>query len=93
MRVAVGELSAVEPDLLKFAWEAVTTGGPDAGAQLEVEWQPARQFCAACGGDKPRSTGSWLRVCPDCGEPVQVQGGDALDVLQVSFLQYDEQGG
>jgi hydrogenase nickel incorporation protein HypA/HybF len=89
VRVAVGELSAVEPDLLGFAWEAVVAGGGDAGATIEVEWRPARQFCSACNADKPRSPGSWLRLCPDCGAALQVSGGDELDVLQVSFLPAD----
>jgi hydrogenase nickel incorporation protein HypA/HybF len=93
VRVAVGELSAVEPELLKFAWEAITAESPDAGSVLEVEWRPAHQHCPACGEDKPRSSGFWLRVCPDCGEPLQVNGGDELDILRVSFLSYDEQGG
>ena len=31
VRLAVGELSAVEPDLLRFAWEAVVADGPHAG--------------------------------------------------------------
>jgi Zn finger protein HypA/HybF involved in hydrogenase expression len=33
--VAVGELSAIEPSLLAFAWDAITAGGPDAGSRLE----------------------------------------------------------
>ena len=84
--VAVGELSAVEPDLLVFAWQALTQDGPDAGSALQVEWRPARQFCAGCNADKPRSPGSWLRLCPQCGMPLAVSGGDELDVLRVTFL-------
>ena len=84
--VAVGELSAVEPDLLVFAWHALTQGGPDAASRLEVEWRPARQFCTGCNADKPRSPGSWLRLCPECGMVLAVSGGDELDVLQVTFL-------
>ncbi|MFV2073434.1 MAG: hydrogenase maturation nickel metallochaperone HypA [Thermoanaerobaculales bacterium] len=84
-RLAVGELSAVEPELLVFAWEAVVTDGPDAGAELEIEWRPAEQHCSRCGEVKARAEGSWLRLCPDCGLPLQVSGGDELDVLQVSF--------
>ncbi len=86
VRVAVGELTAIEPDLLGFAWQAVTGDGPDSGSVLDVEWHPARQFCSACNGDKPRAQGSWLRLCPDCGLPLAVTGGQELDVLQVTFL-------
>ena len=81
VRMAVGELSAIEPELLEYAWQAVVTDGPDAAARLEVTWCPARQHCASCGEDKARSEGSWLRICPDCGMPLLVCGGDDLDIL------------
>ena len=84
--VAVGELAAIEPELLAFAWQALTESGPDAGSTLEVEWHPARQFCASCSADKPRSDGSWLRLCPDCGQPLSVTGGTELDVMRVTFV-------
>jgi hydrogenase nickel insertion protein HypA len=83
--VAVGDLAAVEPPLLEFAWHAVVEGTADAGAALIVEWERARQDCAACGEVAERAPGSWLRLCPTCGEPLRVTGGDALDVLRVAF--------
>lgn len=88
VRVAVGELSAVEPDLLRFAWEALTDDHvprPD----LEIEWKPARQFCSQCAKQAERSTGSWLRICPDCGTPLNVEGGGELDIVQVVFDQQE----
>lgn len=92
VKVALGELTAIEPDLLTFAWEALTAGGPDAGSVLEVEWHPARQFCPACNAEKTRIQRAWLRVCPDCGLPLEVSGGQELDVLQVVFLPDGEAG-
>jgi len=85
VRVAIGELAAVEPELLVYAWEAVVAGGRDAAAQLQVEWHPARQTCANCGELKERAPGHWLRICPACGGPVQVEGGDELDVIELSY--------
>lgn len=93
VRVAVGELSAVEPDLLVFGWEAVIADTADDGATLEVTWCPADQRCPACGEAKERSEGTWLRICPDCGTPLEVRGGDELDVLEVSFETTEEGGG
>jgi Zn finger protein HypA/HybF involved in hydrogenase expression len=84
-RLAVGELSAVEPELLVYAWEAVVEDGPDAGAELVIEWRSADQRCANCGEAKDRASGSWMRLCPDCGMPLEVLGGDELDVLDLSF--------
>ena len=85
VRMAIGELSAVEPDLLTFAWEAVVVDGPDAGARLDIDWRPAIQFCSGCDERKLRAEGSWLRICPDCGMPLEVSGGDDLDVLEVTI--------
>lgn len=85
VKVAVGELSAVEPDCIRFAWEAIVAAGPDAGCALEIDWRPARQFCSSCGEVKPRPETRWLRVCPECWQPLRIEGGDELDVLEVSF--------
>ena len=85
VRVAVGELSAVEPDLLLFAWEAVTKAGPDEGAVLEIDWCPARQVCSRCGVVEDRAPGTWLRLCPNCEQPLRVEGGDELNVVELSF--------
>lgn len=83
--VAVGELSAVEPELLGYAWQAVVAGTADASATLVVEWKRALQRCASCGEIAERAAGSWLRLCPECGEPLAVTGGDELDVTRVRF--------
>lgn len=89
VRLAVGELAAVEPDLLVFAWQAVTADGPDQGSALEITWCPARQICASCDAPKPRAEGAWLRICPDCGQLLRVEGGDELDLLEITFTTDD----
>jgi hydrogenase nickel insertion protein HypA len=85
--VVVGELSAVEPDLLRFAWEALLDGTGDAAARLDVEWRRARQLCARCGEVEERAPGSWLRLCPRCETPLSVSGGDELEVRTVAFAE------
>lgn len=90
VKVAIGELAAVEPDLLGFAWQAVTEGGPDAGARLEVEWRAARQRCPQCGAAAERVRGAWLSLCPTCERVLAVEGGDELEVLSVGFLAAEE---
>ena len=81
----MGELSAVEPELLRFAWEAVVSGGPDEGSRLAIEWHPARQCCPDCGDVVERQPGSWLRLCPDCEGPLRLEGGRDLDILSLAF--------
>jgi hydrogenase nickel incorporation protein HypA/HybF len=83
--VDVGELSAVEPDLLRFAWEAVVAETADGGAALEVCWCSARQTCPACGPVAERQPGTWLRLCPHCEAPLLVEGGRELDIVRLEF--------
>ncbi len=90
VRIAVGELTAIEPDLLDSAWEAAIADQPEEGSKLEIEFRPAHQFCPECQAEKPRSEGSWMRLCPDCGMPLMIDGGDELDVLQLEILKEDE---
>ena len=85
VRLAIGDLAAVEPELLAFAWEALVAGTPEEGATLDVDWRPARQTCRACGEVPGRAPGTWLRLCPRCGGVLRVEGGDDLDVLQIVF--------
>jgi len=85
VRIAVGELSAVEPELLAFAWQAVVAEGPDAEARLEIEWYPARQDCPDCGEIAERQAGSWMRLCPKCAAPLILDGGRELDILTLTF--------
>ncbi len=84
VKVAVGELSAVEPELLGYAWEAATAGTSAQGAALEVAFCPATERCPSCG-PVPRPPGVWVPSCPSCGLPLQVEGGMELDLLQVEF--------
>ncbi len=83
--VAVGELSAVEPELLRFAWQAVIAETRDAEANLQVEWRPTRQRCAECGEIGERQAGSWLRLCPICEGPLQIEGGRELDIQRFTY--------
>ncbi len=89
VRLAVGDLAAVEPELLSHAWDALVAGTEDDGSVLEVDWRPARQTCAACGDVPERAPGTWLKLCPRCGGVLRVTGGDDLDVLQVVFEEDD----
>jgi hydrogenase nickel incorporation protein HypA/HybF len=89
VRLAVGDLAAIEPELLAYAWDALVQGTPEEGATLEVDWRPAKQTCRTCGDLSGRAPGSWLRLCPHCDGLLRVTGGDDLDVLQVVFEEDD----
>jgi hydrogenase nickel incorporation protein HypA/HybF len=84
--VRVGELAALDAELLGYAWEAVVAGGPDAGATLAIERVPARLLCDACERAVERAAGEWRTSCPSCGGPLRVEGGTELDLLRFSHV-------
>ena len=90
VRVAIGELAAVEPELLQSAWEAAVAGTADEAAALDIRFCPARQHCSSCGEIRERVPGSWLKLCPSCGMPLAIEGGDELDVLELEYIEEEE---
>jgi hydrogenase nickel incorporation protein HypA/HybF len=85
--IAIGELSAVEPELLRFAWQAVVAGSAHESSELRVDWRPALQFCPQCEEQKDREPGSWLVHCPDCGKALHIQGGYELEIVEISYTE------
>lgn len=72
IRVRIGELSGVETELLRSAYEMVAERSICAGAALEIVPEPALWTCPGCGGEIPR--GQRLR-CSGCGLPARLAGG------------------
>ena len=90
VRLVEGDLAAVEPELLRFGWQAVIEGTPHEGAALEIDWRPARQVCEACGEIPERAAGSWLKLCPRCELPLRIEGGQELEVRDLTYETADE---
>ena len=75
VRLRVGELAGVEPDLLRTAFEMARAGTVCAGAELELVAVGARWACRGCGRQIP--AGERL-ACSICGEPARLVEGDEL---------------
>ncbi len=88
VRVSIGDRSAVDPALLDLAWQSIVIGTRHDGADLLVRWCPSRRFCSNCNQAKDESLGSWLPVCPDCGNVILIEGGQELDLDSVEFKQF-----
>jgi hydrogenase nickel incorporation protein HypA/HybF len=81
VRATVGELTAIVPDALQFAWEALTPGTLAEGAVLEITETSARSRCLECGTEFAH--GRFDRLCPSCG-------GFACEVLAGNELRVDD---
>lgn len=80
--LALGELAAVEPDSLRFCFEAVMKGGPGEGAELCIQEVPGQGYCPACAGSV--ALHALYDACPACGAyGVEVTGGDRMQVLEL----------
>ncbi len=76
IRVQIGELSGVEGDLLRSAYDLFRGRSPWAGGELELVPVEARWTCPRC--DRALARGQILR-CPTCGCPAQLaEGGDIV---------------
>ncbi|MGE3276457.1 MAG: hydrogenase maturation nickel metallochaperone HypA [Vicinamibacterales bacterium] len=75
VRVRIGELSGVEVELLRTAYDTFRPGTLCAEAPLEVDTVPALWSCPSCGGTPARGA---ALICPACGEPVRLVQGDEI---------------
>jgi hydrogenase nickel incorporation protein HypA/HybF len=74
--VRVGELSGVDPELFRTAYETFRAGTVCERAALAVRQVEASWSCPRCRRPIPRGA---VLACPDCREPARLDdGGDAL---------------
>ncbi|MBY6241974.1 hydrogenase maturation nickel metallochaperone HypA [Methylosinus sp. Sm6] len=82
VRLEIGALSHVEPEAIRFCFEAVARGGVTDGARLEIITTPGEGWCLDCG--KTVVVTERFGPCPDCGGyHVQVTGGEDMRVKEL----------
>ena len=80
----VGRLSGVVPEFLESAFQYMHQGTVAEGAVLEIEVEPAKGRCTACGYEYEMD--ELVVECPSCGElGVQVEGGQELTLETVEI--------
>jgi len=81
LRVKIGALAGVEPELLASAFTLCRAGLVE-GASLEMERTEAAWACPRCGAAIP--AGAVLR-CPACALPARLVSGDELLLDQIEM--------
>ena len=82
LTLAVGALSGVVPEALRFAWSAVTRGTPCEGATLIIEEVPVACYCAACAREFTAAPGDY--ACPACAAVSgEVRRGRELHLMRM----------
>ena len=65
VRIEVGDLEHLEPDVMRTVWGVITAGTPLAGAGLDIERKALRVECGACGEvHEPEDLA--ILICPRC---------------------------
>ena len=82
VRIRIGEVSGIEPDLLVTAFDMVRGEGICRAARLEIERVAARWGCPQCGGTI--RLGDVLQ-CPDCSRPAALLAGDEIMLDQIEL--------
>jgi hydrogenase nickel incorporation protein HypA/HybF len=84
IKLRIGTLSAVVPDALRFAFEAITRGGIAEGAVLEIEEVPLRIRCHQC--DEVFTIDDPFMLCPRCeGTDVEMISGRELEIRSMEI--------
>jgi len=80
--LVVGKLSGVNIEALRFAFEALKKEEPlIKDSVLEIEEKEGQGKCSIC--DKIIPVWHYDLLCPDCGMPMQVAGGDEFYVKSI----------
>jgi hydrogenase nickel incorporation protein HypA/HybF len=73
----IGALSHVEPQALRFAFDAAAAGSVAEGAALEIDEPPGRAYCLDCSAEVAIDRRG--DACPACGGyKLMVQQGDGM---------------
>jgi hydrogenase nickel incorporation protein HypA/HybF len=80
--VEIGRLSSVEPEALRFCFDAVSQDSIAQGCRLEVVEVAGAGWCMQCGDTVPMQ--ALYDTCPRCGScEVRVTGGMEMRVREL----------
>ena len=82
IRVRIGELSGIEPDLFATAFATFREKTICANAELQIDRVETRWSCAACGR---RFQAGEALSCEPCGLPARLEGGDEIMLDQIEM--------
>ncbi len=86
--VRIGELAAVDPDSLRFCFEALIQDTELSDLELEIEFCPRRQRCPTCGAEF--TVVDYDFRCARCGEEkTDFVSGDQLELASLEMEEYE----
>jgi hydrogenase nickel incorporation protein HypA/HybF len=84
----IGKLAAVDPEALRFCFEALTRGTDLESVELEIEIRPRRHHCRGCGTEF--EVKDYDFACPQCrGSDSECISGDELEVAYLEVEDHE----
>jgi hydrogenase nickel incorporation protein HypA/HybF len=78
----IGQLACVEPDAMRFCFDAIMSNSIATGAKLEIIEIAGQGWCIQCACNVPLS--ALHESCPHCKSyPIRVTSGDAMRVKEL----------
>jgi len=92
IKLKIGSLAGIDPEALKFGFEAATADTRLANARLNIQWLPARGKCRVCG--REFEIDDLVFLCPHCeSADVELIQGEELDIVHIIATQSREESG
>ena len=83
LTIRVGEMTAVEPEALRFCFEAAIGKTPFEGARLHIEEIPLKGRCGRCGEEFSLDK-YFAPPCPACaGKAAGIVSGRELEIVSM----------
>jgi len=94
VRLAIGELTHLQPEQLRFCYGAITERTRIAGSILEIETVSAEIKCSHCGYRGPPKywREAWMQIpvptlqCPECGNPGEISQGQECAIRGIQYV-------
>jgi hydrogenase nickel incorporation protein HypA/HybF len=93
VRLAIGELTCIQGEQLKFCYESVTRDTALQDSTLEIETVPARVKCVHCRYEGPPKY--WMDSladvpvptlqCPECGKSTEAEQGHECAIKTIQY--------
>lgn len=84
VRLEIGQLSGVEPEAMRFCFDAASSGTLAEGAALDIVVQRGLAWCFDCGRQTPLAMRG--APCPQCGGyRLRLDEGSAMRVSELEI--------
>ena len=78
----IGALTNVDPESLRFGFEAISAGTQLEGSELMIEKVPIKAHCRKCGSQFEAT--DFVFICPNCSSSDnEVIQGQELDIVYI----------